>query len=144
MKLRVFSAALTVLGCAAMIACSSTSSVIPAHGGGTLHPLGGEPPAIGGGDGGNGSPAPQPTPDAAAEDACNTGGGTFYDDVGGAGVTCAGQDGGPGAVTSYNANCDYTIEITKGNGSISRGGTLLGSFQKGIEVFGDCSYNMYS
>ena len=76
--------------------------------------------------------------------ACTNGGGTFYDDVGGAGVTCAGQSNGPGAVSSYNANCNYTIRITKGHGSIARGGTLLGLFSMGIEVFPNCSYNMYS
>jgi hypothetical protein len=48
-------------------------------------------------------------------------------------------------VTVYNATCNYTINMTKGNGTISRGGYVLGSFQMGIEVFAnDCSYTMYS
>jgi hypothetical protein len=104
-----------------------------------------QPVEIGGGDPCGGStPAPQPTPDAAAEDACTSGGGTFYDDVGGTGVACAGNGDGPPAVTSYKARCGYTISVTKGHGNISLGGTSLGDFQMGIEVFGDCSYNMFS
>jgi hypothetical protein len=99
----------------------------------------------GGGDPSGGStPAPQATPDAAAEDACASDGGTFYDDVGGTGVTCAGNSNGPSAVTSFNARCGYTISMTRGHGNISRGGTSLGDFQMGIEVFDDCSYNMFS
>lgn len=110
-----------------------------------LHPQSGQPPAIGDGSGGGGSPAPQatPTPDAQSENTCTSSGGTFYDDVGGAGVTCAGPNG-PHAVTSYHANCGYTISITRGHGSISRGADLLGDFQLGIEVFSDCSYSMFS
>lgn len=96
----------------------------------------------GGGDGG--VPTPTPTPDALGQNACTAGGGTFYDDVGGAGVTCAGQNNGPGSVSSYNARCNYTIQLTKGRGSISRGSSLLGIFNMGIEVYGDCSFNMYS
>lgn len=149
MKVQYFRAALAIVVCAAFAACGSTAQYTPHADGGTLHPLGGQPPAIegGGGGGGNGppTPAPQPTPDSAGEDACNSGGGTFVDQVGGSGVSCAGQDGGPSAATVYDATCNYTISITKGHGSISRGGTLLGDFEMGITVYdSDCSYSMFS
>jgi len=96
-------------------------------------------------DGGGAPPTPSPSPNAAAENACNAGGGTFYSDTGGStGVLCAGISGGPSAITSYNARCGYTIDITAGNGAISKGGSVLGRFKLGVEVAADCSYSMFS
>lgn len=143
MRYRQLAAALALVSCAAFVACSSTSQVIPTQSHRTPQNLVNQPGT--GGDGGGASPTPQPTPNAVDENACTSAGGTFYDDVGGSGVTCAGQPNGPGAVTSYNANRGYTIEITKGHGSISRSGTVLGEFSMGIDVYdSDCSYTMFS
>ena len=145
MKPTLFRASLFIPAIAIVIACSPGGSIVPA---GAEHRTVNALPVQGGGGGDGGStptPAPTPTPDAAAEDACNSAGGTFYQAVGGSGSTCAGQNSGPPAVTIYNAPCGYTINMTKGNGTISKGGSLLGSFQKGIEVYqNDCSYIMYS
>jgi hypothetical protein len=142
LRLTYFPAALVVAACAAFAACSSSTQIVPANGTRLPQSIVGNPDT-GGGDGG--VPTPSPTPDASGQKACRYAGGTFYDNVGGTGVTCAGGPDGPGATTSYNAKCNYTIQMTKGHGTISRGGSLLGEFSKGIEVYNsDCSYNMYS
>jgi hypothetical protein len=143
-KLHSLRLAFTLLACIALAACSAGGQTIPKTLSDTgLHPQGVQPPADGGGNDGGGSPQATPNP-GPSEKGCTSAGGTFFNDIGGNGLVCAGAPGGPPAITSYKAKCNYTISITRGHGQIARGGTLLGEFQLGVEVFDDCSYNMMS
>lgn len=149
MKLHGFRVALLFVACAAFTACSVGAHTVPADPSNAsgLHTRGGEPPADGGGDDGSdgtATPAPQATPDSLAENSCTAGGGAFYDDVGGSGVICAGLRNGPMNTSSYNARCGYTIQMSAAGGTLTRNGSLVGDFTMGVEVFNDCSYNLFS
>ena len=151
MKVHDLHVALLFVACAALAACSVGAHSVPgspSSGSGGLHTQGGQPPEDGGGDDGSdgtATPAPLATPDAAGEDACNVGGGKFYDDVGGAGLLCAGGRNGPGETISRNNRCGFTITLNASFGRLSKDGSVLDQdFTKGIEVFSDCSYNLIS
>lgn len=133
-------APLRLLALLAVAACSGTSRVVPEDIARSPQYLEVVP---GDGTGTNSTPPPEPG-GSSAEKSCNTAGGTFYYDTRTGEFACAGRSGGPAATTSWNARCNYTIQMTRGHGTLSRGGALLGSFQLGIEVADDCSYTMFS
>lgn len=134
--------ALTVsmLAITALAACSQTSRVVPQE-----VPRSPQVLEVVPSDGTGTSSSPPPDPGGnTAERSCNGAGGTFYYDRSTGDVVCAGRPGGPPATSSWNARCNYTIQMTRGHGTLNRGGALLGSFQLGIEVADDCSYTLFS
>lgn len=92
------------------------------------------------GGGSNGSP------DIPNENACNVNGGIFIDLIGGTGVACAGEPGGPSSIAGGVPNCKLTYSLTNDGthkyGNITWSDGSYANFNEGAEIdVNTCSWS---
>ena len=137
---RYLRACWVVTCCVALAACATQGGIVPSQDA-QHRTTQVEQPGIGdgGGDNGTGTPAPQPTPDTTNENGCNTNGGIFVDLIGGGGVSCAGESGGPTFIQGGVPQCGYTYQIGinsagKRFGYLRNSDGLMSEFGLGVQI----------